>query len=104
MLVNILANCQLRELSLLKCQLTTKLFCQLCLGIGQSSTLESVDFSNNLIDARALKSINIVARYVPQLRYMNLSGNKLSQLDEKTIKLLNQNRKFILINAEPQDS
>jgi hypothetical protein len=49
------------------------------------------------VDSRALKSINIISRYVQQLRYLDLSNNQLTHLDEKTIKLINQNKKFIIV-------
>lgn len=81
LLVSLLANSQLKQLSLDSCGITTKLFCRLCLGIGQSTSLEALELPNNQIDARALKSINIVVRYVQQLKYLDLSGNKLTQLD-----------------------
>lgn len=103
---NTLATSPLKCLSLISVKMTTKMFCQLCLGVGQSSSIETIEVSHNNIDSRALKSVHIISRYISQLRYLDLSYNKLTQLDDKTLKLINQNKKFIIVGeSQPlQDS
>lgn len=76
------------------------MFCQICLGIGQNNSLMTLQVSGNKIDSRALKSIQIIIKFVQQLDYIDLTGNKLNSLDQKTISILNHIKSKIVLVGE----
>ncbi len=80
--------------------LNTKMFCQICLGIGQNNSLTTLQVSGNKIDSRALKSIQIIIKFVQQLDYIDLTGNKFNSLDQKTISILNHIKNKIVLVGE----
>lgn len=88
-LKNLVGNLlSLRIFCLNQCNIDTKSFCMLCLGIGQTTSLQYLEANKNEIDGRAVKSLQIIVRYIGQLVYIDLSGNKLD-LTGKQSKAMN---------------
>ncbi len=56
-----------------KCELTTKMFCVIALGMAQNSTLKEIALGNNFIDERSFKTFETLIRYVKNLETIEFS-------------------------------
>lgn len=75
-------NNDLQELILNNFSITSKLLCILALGISKNKTLEVLDVSYNQIDNNGLATIEMILRYIKNIKKIDLNGNKITSFKE----------------------
>lgn len=78
----ILERNELQELILNTFSITSKLLCILALGISKNKTLEVLDVSSNQIDNNGVATIEMILRYIKNIKKIDLTGNKITSFKE----------------------
>lgn len=82
-------NIPLVSLKLKLMEITTKLFCMMALGIAKSDTIAEINFADNLLDNRAVKTFETLTRYIKNIVRVDISLNSgISDENKKNLKKL----------------
>jgi hypothetical protein len=66
-------------------RISTKLFCLMAIGLGESNTIVDVRMRKNYIDSRATRAIQTLLRYIKTLQVLDLSGSRIPEKEVKSI-------------------
>lgn len=82
----------LKSLILSTCEITTKFFCILALGLANNNSLEEINFNGNLIENSGVHTIEMILRFIKNLKKIDFSNNKITSYKElRKVMLFNKN-------------